>query len=260
MLIRVISGAVALPILFFIVLAGGMYLELAGVVVSLIALYEFFKALRKKSLKPFSKTTYLLVLVVYSLIHFGYVSYLPFVIALYVASLFLNYLFNQENKFVDVGVTIASAFYVIFFFYHIILLSKLENSFYIWYVFIVSWGADTGAYFVGVKFGKRKLSPVISPNKSVEGAVGGILTAVIIASVFTYYNDQTFIVYGIIIAIFGSVISILGDLVASRIKREMDVKDFGNIMPGHGGIIDRFDSLLLVAPFVFYFIKFILTM
>lgn len=257
MITRVITAIVALPLLFFFVLMGGIYLELAALVISGIALFEFFSAIKKKDYKPFELVTYILLLLIYIIFHFDKVNLFSFLALIYISSLLMLFLFNSSKNFKDVGGTITGAIYVIFFFYHVILLSKLEPSFYIWYIFIVSWGADTGAYFAGVTLGKNKLMPTVSGKKTIEGAVGGVLSAILLSIVFTYFNDKSFIIYSIFIGLFGSIISIIGDLVASRIKREMGVKDFGNIMPGHGGVLDRFDSLLLVTPFVYYFIKYI---
>ena len=259
MLIRVISSIIALPILFFFVLMGGISLEIGAFIATILGIYEFFSALKKNHYKPFEFITYVLVILVYVLMHFKLMNLLLFVITLYIVLLLVTYLFNSKKKFVDVGVTLTVTVYVLFFLYHAILLSNLEPNFFIWYIFIVSWGADTGAYFIGVTFGNKKLMPSVSPSKSVEGAIGGIIFAIVFSVVFTYLFDKSFIFYGALVGLMGSVISIIGDLVASRIKREMNVKDFGNIMPGHGGLIDRFDSLLLVTPFVYYLLLFIIS-
>ncbi len=123
--------------------------------------------------------------------------------------------------------------------------------------FISAWCADAGAYFVGSKFGKHKLAPSISPKKSVEGAFGGVaggILGMLIYGIILYYCKTdvpwlNFIVMGILGSVFGS----LGDLFLSYIKRECKIKDFGNFLPGHGGVLDRFDSTLFVVP-VCYFI------
>ena len=135
-----------------------------------------------------------------------------------------------------------------------------KGIYYVMLVFAVSWGSDGGAYFVGRFLGKRKLAPDISPNKTIEGFVGGIFSSALIVSaytgVFILYNNyvgQTFSVnwIGLIVfAMIGSVVSVLGDLTASLIKREFKIKDFGKIMPGHGGVVDRFDSVFFVSPFL----------
>lgn len=256
MVTRVISTIVALPLLFFFVLMGGLYLEVAAALVTLIGLHELFKSFKKNLYKPFENITYILVLFTYIVLHYNNYSLLLFGLAFYIGFVLLQYLFDKDRKFSDVGLTLTGVFYILFFVYHVILLSKVEPSFFIWYIFIVSWGADTGAFFAGRAFGKKKLFERVSPKKTVEGAIGGIVSAVLFAGIFTLYFDKTLVIYSMIIGAFGSSISILGDLIASRIKREMDVKDFGAIMPGHGGVLDRFDSLLFVTPFVYYFIIF----
>ncbi len=128
-----------------------------------------------------------------------------------------------------------------------------------------AWVSDIGAYFVGVFFGKHKLCPEISPKKTVEGAVGGVVSWVLIAVLATYLHTLTVPVEIasvnyfalIIVSIFGSVLSIVGDLFASSIKRANGVKDFGHIFPGHGGVLDRFDSLLVTGPYYFIILQFV---
>ncbi|MCR4925089.1 MAG: phosphatidate cytidylyltransferase [Clostridiales bacterium] len=133
--------------------------------------------------------------------------------------------------------------------------SRLNGIYYIVFVFICSWITDTFAYFVGRKFGKHKLTPRISPKKTVEGALGGIIiTAVVNLIVLYAFNNYLFISFKIsygftlLLSVILSVVSMLGDLSASTIKRNYSIKDFGNLMPGHGGIMDRFDSCLFVLP------------
>jgi len=127
----------------------------------------------------------------------------------------------------------------------------------IWLLFVSAWATDSMAYFTGMAIGKHKLCPKISPKKTVEGAIGGILGCVVFDILFIYIISRfnTFSVNytnAIILALLASVFSQIGDLAASRIKREYDVKDFGNLIPGHGGILDRFDSALLISPVVYY--------
>ncbi len=128
-------------------------------------------------------------------------------------------------------------------------------------IFLLAWVPDTGAYFCGSLFGKHKLAPVISPKKTVEGAIGGLVICVgasfffvWAASMHSANVDYRFVA---IYAVLGTVISILGDLTASLIKRYFNTKDYGNLIPGHGGIMDRFDSIWFVAPFVYLMIQFL---
>lgn len=127
------------------------------------------------------------------------------------------------------------------------------GKYYILIPCILAFTADSAAYFVGRAFGKHKLAPIISPKKTVEGAAGGIAATVILLELYALILDKAFgfdviYWYGIVYGIVGSVISIVGDLSFSVIKRQMNIKDYGNLIPGHGGILDRFDSMMLVAP------------
>jgi phosphatidate cytidylyltransferase len=142
----------------------------------------------------------------------------------------------------------------------IFLTRQLENGIYlVWMIFISSWISDTCAYVVGVMIGKHKLAPVLSPKKSIEGSVGGILGAAIVGAIFGAYLDNALGLndFNIILAIVGgvgSVISQVGDLAASAIKRNHDIKDYGKLIPGHGGIMDRFDSVIFTAPITYFMI------
>ena len=135
---------------------------------------------------------------------------------------------------------------------------ELPNGhFLIWLIFITSWVSDTCAYAVGSLLGKHKMTPNLSPKKSIEGGIGGIAGTVIACILFGLYFIKHFnldyrllISFGII-GLVGSAISMCGDLVASAVKRNNDVKDYGKILPGHGGILDRFDSVLFTAPMVY---------
>lgn len=141
---------------------------------------------------------------------------------------------------------------------------RLYNDFGIYavlLVFICAWTTDTGAYFVGCGIGKHKLIPRVSPKKTVEGAIGGVLTAVLCCLAYMFIMqklsildfDKTFGYSGIaVLGLFASIFSQIGDLVASCIKRDCGIKDFGNLLPGHGGILDRFDSVIYITPVIYY--------
>ena len=140
----------------------------------------------------------------------------------------------------------------------------LPGVFMIVYLLFCAWFGDSGAYFVGTFFGKHKLCPEISPKKTVEGLIGGIVTVGVAAAVqCLVYNlllpSEMKMNYLVLIPVgmLASGVGVLGDLTASVIKRQYDVKDFGNLMPGHGGVLDRFDSVLFVAPFMFVVFSFI---
>lgn len=127
------------------------------------------------------------------------------------------------------------------------------GKYYILIPCILAFTADSAAYFVGRAFGKHKLAPIISPNKTVEGALGGIIATVILLEIYAVILNFAFSFavnywYAIIYGVLGSVISIVGDLSFSVIKRQVDIKDYGNLIPGHGGVLDRLDSMVMVAP------------
>ncbi|MDA8233807.1 MAG: phosphatidate cytidylyltransferase [Clostridia bacterium] len=153
--------------------------------------------------------------------------------------------------------TLFGVFYVGWMLAHLYLIRQLpqEGFHFLLLVFVANWSSDTLAYVTGRSLGKHKLAPLVSPKKTVEGGVGGILGSIIGTVAFYLVSPQAelvhYIILGIGIAIFGQ----LGDLAESALKRQAGVKDSGNIIPGHGGVLDRFDSILLTAPLAYYYIK-----
>ena len=115
------------------------------------------------------------------------------------------------------------------------------------------------AYFTGYFLGKHKLCPKISPKKTIEGSIGGIIGSVVLSALFGYFFFERILIHCIIIGIIGGIVSQFGDLTASVFKRKMGIKDYGNLIPGHGGILDRFDSVLFTAPMVYYYIMLVLS-
>ena len=128
---------------------------------------------------------------------------------------------------------------------------KLGETNLIWAIFFISWGTDTFAYLFGIVFGKHKLYPSISPKKTVEGSLGGIFGSLILLILFNYFVLNYNIIFVIFSGILLSIVAQLGDLFASKIKREMGIKDFSDIIKGHGGFLDRFDSIIFVTPLVY---------
>lgn len=172
----------------------------------------------------------------------------------------LCYTVLKTNKFNfdDAGFILLATLYVGMGFFYFLETRNSENGLAtILYVLFIVWATDTGAYFFGKAFGKNKLWPKISPNKTIEGAVGGIILASIVGIIFHLVHpfDSTLLtIFGV--TIIASIFGQIGDLVESAFKRYFNVKDSGNILPGHGGILDRFDSLMFVFPLL-HFIHFI---
>ncbi|WP_206457830.1 phosphatidate cytidylyltransferase [Anaerovorax sp. IOR16] len=163
----------------------------------------------------------------------------------------------EKRKLEDALVTITGIFYVIYFSFHVQLIASIQLKF-IWLVFLTAFGTDIMAYFSGYLFGKHKLCPKISPKKTIEGAIGGTLGSIILCGLFGYFILPQFMVHCMVIGALGGVVSQFGDLTASIFKRKMGIKDYGNLIPGHGGIMDRFDSVLFTAPMVYYYIILVL--
>jgi phosphatidate cytidylyltransferase len=163
---------------------------------------------------------------------------------------------HKKIKFVLVAAVFMALVYVIVSFTSLSLLMYVNKGlFYFGVIIISSWGCDAGAYFIGCKFGKHKLIPDVSPNKSVEGAIGGILVSIVLNVLYGFVVSSLggAKVEYLSLALLGLVLSIVamvGDLIASLIKREYGIKDYSNLLPGHGGIVDRFDSVFPIATFL----------
>jgi phosphatidate cytidylyltransferase len=163
---------------------------------------------------------------------------------------------HKKIKFVLVAAVFMALVYVIVSFTSLSLLMYVNKGlFYFGVIIISSWGCDAGAYFIGCKFGKHKLIPDVSPNKSVEGAIGGVLVSIVLNVLYGFVVSSLggAKVEYLSLALLGLVLSIVamvGDLIASLIKREYGIKDYSNLLPGHGGIVDRFDSVFPIATFL----------
>ena len=146
---------------------------------------------------------------------------------------------------------------VLLSFIYLIRVGFSDGNYLVWFIFLCSWGSDTCAYAVGVLIGKHKMTPKLSPKKSVEGAVGGVLGAALLFVIYTHFviNIYTGVSLPLLVAALlgaaGALVSMVGDLAASAIKRDHDIKDYGKLIPGHGGIMDRFDSVIIAAPLIF---------
>ena len=162
---------------------------------------------------------------------------------------------HTELRFAAVCVALFSGFVYPFLIGALVRLRGMDGGkFYILVAFLLSMVADSGAYFVGRACGKHKLAPIVSPKKTVEGAVGGVVCNIVFLCLYTLLLNKRFgftqvnYFYAAIYGVLGAVASIVGDLTLSVVKRQVGIKDYGNLIPGHGGILDRFDSTMLVAP------------
>ena len=252
---RIITGIIAAAIFIPFVLYGKLPFTLGVYALALVALYEI---LRMKEIKIYSIPGILGAFMLFSILMppqwtvsvIEFTTYSKFELLIIATILLLAYSVVVKNHFTfdEIGFIVLSSLYIGIGFYYLITTREAGLTFII-YALLVVWSTDSGAYFTGRKFGKNKLWPEISPNKTIEGFVGGIVIAVILASIMQLIIpfDVSW-TYFIVITIISSIFGQLGDLVESAIKRHYNVKDSGWILPGHGGILDRFDSLLFVLP------------
>lgn len=228
-----------------------------------MAIVGFYEILKMKGISIFSVPGFLGLVTLILLVipgnwseklveTIGYSSNLMVVYGLMMLLLIYVVLVKNKITFDEVGFILLGAFYVGLGF-HYLIETRNAGLEYVVYCLLVVWTTDSGAYFVGRKLGKNKLWPEISPKKTIEGFIGGIVIAVIFAIgmqlIYPFANGYISLVF---VTIFASIIGQMGDLVESAIKRHFDVKDSGNILPGHGGILDRFDSLLFVVPLLHF--------
>jgi phosphatidate cytidylyltransferase len=265
---RALTGAVFITVLGGAILWSPVSFMFLFGLIALLGINEFYRLFGATEYKPNVYTGSLLGIVFY-LITCGYVSEsLPFsaylLVIPFVSAVFIAELYSKHTKpFQNIGLTLLGAAYVVIPFSLLVLngFSLPSEALYnynptiILGFFFLLWTSDTGAYLVGITLGKHPLFPRISPKKSWEGFIGGIVltlvVAIVISKFFTVLSLIDWVIIGVIIAIFG----VLGDLIESLLKRSLQIKDSGNILPGHGGILDRFDSVIFSAPLVFLYIQ-----
>ena len=257
MLTRIIAALALVP-LFIFILIGGVPLYIAEIVILSIVLREFYKAFNEKDIYPIESVGYIFAVYLAFKNMFnldtGYTYIAMFILFMYS----ITYILRCKKNIIDIAVTFFSIFYISVSLDFIVLtINDFERgSTYVWTIFIVAFLTDIFAYFAGKLFGKHKLIPKVSPKKTIEGSIGGILGSTLGCVVFGYLFNLDLITM-IVIGSIGSIIAQFGDLFASSIKRYVGIKDYGKLIPGHGGVLDRFDSVILVAPFVYYSIVFI---
>lgn len=253
---RILSGLIMVPLLA-VVFFGGPVLILATFLIGIIGIREFYSAFNKSGVKASYAVAYTSILLLY-FINLFFSQYKELYMFWLVITLLMSflYMFKIEKRDIRDGmVTFFGIVYVIFLSFHVVLIDQSQHfSILIWLVFITAFGSDISAYFTGMLIGKHKLCPNISPKKTIEGAVGGVLGSVLLSGVFGYFVCPHYLIHCLVIGLIASIMSQLGDLSASIYKRKLDVKDYGNLIPGHGGILDRFDSVIFTAPTVYYYI------
>lgn len=268
---RIITALILVPLLVaLLVLAGSEVIAVAIAIVSVMGLAEFYKAVgvqKSKLLCVFGCIAGAAIPLIPMLFRYFLTPETAKDVTLLAIFVFMLAMFavmlicHKKVSVADVGLVIFSLIYIPCFLTNILYIREMElGKFLIWLVFIGAFLTDSCAYFVGVFLGKHKLCPEISPKKTIEGAVGGVLGCMIFYVLYgllmkhAFEVDVNFFRLGIL-GLIAAVISEMGDLVASIIKRHYGIKDYGTLFPGHGGILDRCDSVILVSPVIYIYLS-----
>ncbi len=261
---RLISGIVLLVLAALAVGAGGDILFAATLVISLVGLFELYRVLKIEK-TPLGMIGYGSTVVYYFLLWRGWERYVVLMAIGALMLLMTVYVFTfPKYKTEEVTTAFFGVFYVAVMLSHLYLVRKMPDGKYlVWLIFISSWGCDTCAYCVGTLIGKHRLAPELSPKKSIEGAVGGTVGSAVLGLIYAAILGRKMAEVGnpmmacAVACAIAAVISQIGDLAASAIKRNHQVKDYGRLIPGHGGILDRFDSMIFTAPAIYFAITFL---
>lgn len=253
---RVLSAFIMLP-LMAVIYFGGYWLVAMCFAIGVLGVREFFKGFESLGIKPSFPIAVASAIGLYGIFLFGGQTegFLGWAFLSVLASLL--YLFDIENrKLEDAMATITGIFYIVYFSFHVVLVDNTgDASILVWLIVLSAFGSDVCAYFTGMAIGRHKLCPKISPKKTIEGAIGGVVGSILVCGIFGFYFANQYFIHCLAIGAIGAVISQCGDLTASIFKRKMGIKDYGNLIPGHGGILDRFDSVLFTAPTIYYYIQ-----
>ena len=271
---RLISGVILVVIAVLTILTGGAVLAGILLFISLVGYRELTKACtvngEKEGWSALEIAGTVMIVLYYAAVFAGLNPYrggtledcYPIVLGVTILTM-LVFLFLYVFTFpkYKAGQVMAAMFAFLYVplmlsFIYLIREGFTEGRYLVWFVFLCSWGSDTCAYAVGVLFGKHKMTPKLSPKKSVEGAIGGIAGAALLLLIYTHFVINVYTdtpippLMAAALGVVGALVSMVGDLAASAIKRDHGIKDYGKLIPGHGGIMDRFDSVIIATPLV----------
>lgn len=258
---RLISGIVLVIIALATIISGSWILFFTLLAVSLIGMRELYKVMKvsDEHVTVLELVGYLGAVLYYIAMKADFGNYGTMAIIISMILILFVYVFGYPKYHAEqVMAAFFGVVYVAVMLSFIYLTRSLpDGKFLVWLIFLCSWGCDTCAYCVGMLIGKHKMAPVLSPKKSIEGAVGGVAGAALLGVIYAAATQGKMVEYALICAV-GALISMVGDLAASAIKRNQNIKDYGKLIPGHGGILDRFDSVIITAPVIYYLAKMIL--
>ena len=258
---RLISGIVLVIIALATIISGSWILFFTLLAVSLIGMRELYKVMKvsDEHVTVLELVGYLGAVLCYMAMKADFGNYGTMAIIISMILILFVYVFGYPKYHAEqVMAAFFGVVYVAVMLSFIYLTRSLpDGKFLVWLIFLCSWGCDTCAYCVGMLIGKHKMAPVLSPKKSIEGAVGGVAGAALLGVIYAAATQGKMAEYALICAV-GALISMVGDLAASAIKRNQNIKDYGKLIPGHGGILDRFDSVIITAPVIYYLAKMIL--
>jgi phosphatidate cytidylyltransferase len=251
---RILISIVAIPLILYSAYAGGYPFFAFCLLVQTLSFYELLKMFGNKGYTPLVYySLFVSVLILVSFLFF--IEFFSIVLISGLSSVLVLELFRKkENKMLNAGLVFFGIVYITFPF---ALFCKLDKNYtYVYLLFLLIWANDSFAFFGGKYFGKHKFSK-ISPNKTIEGLVVGFIFTIITSVVFHYAVPAVTITDSIVVGLFVGVFGPLGDLFESFLKRYTNVKDSSNIIPGHGGLLDRFDSIIVCVPFVYIYFNYI---
>lgn len=257
---RLVSSCiVGLAVAILLLIPNKYIIGILLAIISLVAIHEYLNAISKVC-KPVRWIAYLscIIVALINIIPIEFiVKYSILLVPIILLILFSQVIFtNMKTSYKDIAYTLIGICYIPIFMMFLTLIDGTENGkFLLGYVLIASWGTDVFAYCIGYRFGKHKFSK-ISPNKSIEGCISGIFGTVILMLIYTfilneYLSFENSYIFIVVLGIVLSIIGQIGDFAASSIKRYVDIKDYSNLLPGHGGMLDRIDSVLFIAPFAY---------
>lgn len=256
---RLLSGIVLVILALFLIISGHEILLFATLAISCIGMFELYRVFKMEK-TVLAGVGYLAAIVYYCNLQWKFLPDLMILFMAFLILLMFVFVFAYPKFHADqVMEAFFGFFYVAVMLSYVYQIRTLERGLYLAFlVFLCSWGCDTCAYCVGMLIGKHKMSPKLSPKKSVEGAVGGVAGAALLTALYCFifrspmHLERGEIVILAVIAAIAGLISMVGDLTASAIKRNYDIKDYGKLIPGHGGILDRFDSMIITAPIIYF--------